>query len=145
MAGQDPLRINSHLELPAGELEFSTARSGGPGGQNVNKVASKVVLRFSIARSRVLGERRKSMLFSRLGARLTGSGEIVIHASTYREQARNLEDARERLAQMLREALKIPKARRKTKPTRGSVKRRINAKRQRGDQKKLRGRDPRED
>lgn len=136
----DDLRVNSHLVLPARELVVTAARSGGPGGQNVNKVASKVILRFAIASSRVLGERRKSLLFERLKARLTTGGELVLHASRFRDRARNLEDARERLALILREALQSQKRRVATRPTRGSVKRRVQEKRARGDLKRQRKR-----
>ena len=138
----DDLRVNSHLVLPGSEFVITAARSGGPGGQNVNKVASKVILRFAIATSRVLGERRKSLLFERLKPRLTNGGELVLHASRFRDRARNLEDARERLALILREALQSQKRRVATRPTRGSVKRRVQEKRARGDLKRERRRRP---
>jgi ribosome-associated protein len=138
----EALRVNSHLLLPAEELSVTAVRSGGPGGQNVNKVASKVVLRFSIAESRVLGERRKSLLFRRLAPRLTASGELVLHASRYRERHRNLEDARERLASLLREALQPEKPRVRTRPTRSSKRRRLEEKRRRGEVKRLRREGP---
>ena len=134
----DALRVNSHLVIPADELKATAARSGGPGGQNVNKVASKVILRFAIAPSRVLGDRRKSLLFERLKPRLTTAGELVLHASRFRDRARNLEDARERLATILREALQQQKARKATRPTRGSKMRRMQEKRARGDLKRQR-------
>jgi len=141
-AVMEALRVNSHLLIPADELVATAARSGGPGGQNVNKVASKVVLRFAIASSRVLGERRKSLLFDRLQSRLTTGGELVLHASRHRTRARNLEDARERLATLLRDALQPQKRRVATKPTRGSKRRRLNEKRARGDLKRMRGKRP---
>lgn len=138
MGSQEPLRVNSRLVLPARELGFSFARSGGPGGQNVNKVASKVILRFSVRKSPTLGERRRSLLMARLEPRLTREGELVIHASRHREQARNLEAARERLAQVLAEALRPRKSRKRTRPTAGSRERRLSAKKQRGQLKRLR-------
>lgn len=141
----EPLRVNSHLVLPASELSVTAARSGGPGGQNVNKVASKVVLRFSVTRSRALGERRKSLIFSRLGHRLTTEGDLVVHASRYRDRVRNLEDARERLATLLAEVLTVGKRRVATRPTRGSQRRRLEEKRRRGDVKRSRRRPPRTD
>ena len=130
--------MNARLVLPADELRVSFAHAGGPGGQNVNKVATKVVLRFSVQDSSALGETRRARLLERLGSRLTKEGELVIHASSYRERARNIEDARDRLAATLRDALTVPKHRVATKPTRASKRRRLNEKRQRSETKRLR-------
>ena len=135
----EPLRVNSRLVIPPGELSVSFARSGGPGGQKVNKTASQVQLRFSVLESASLGERRRELLLKALKGRLTDSGELLIRAQRHREQARNLEDARLRLAEALREALKPKKARKATKPTRASRERRMEAKRQRGRRKQERG------
>ena len=135
----EPLRVNSRLVIPPRELKVSFARSGGPGGQKVNKTASQVQLRFSVTESSSLGERRRSILLQALRSRLTDSGELLIRAQRHREQARNLEDARERLAEALRGALKPRKARKATKPTRSSRERRMEAKRQRGRRKQERG------
>ncbi len=138
-----PLRVNSRLVIPPEELSVSYARAGGPGGQNVNKVATKVVLRFSVTASGVLGPTRRARLQQRLASRLSGAGELVLHASRHRERARNLQDALERLATMLREALAVPRVRRPTRPTRASKQRRLEAKRRRGDLKRSRrGQDP---
>ncbi len=134
------LRINQRLVLPSRELKLAFARSGGPGGQNVNKVESKVILTFSVEESQVLGERRQTLIRQRLSARLTRSGEIVIHASRHRERRRNEEDARERLAAMLREALRPQSRRKPTRPTRGSKRRRLETKRRRGELKRQRRR-----
>jgi len=131
----EPLRVTSRLILPPEELRVSFARSGGPGGQNVNKVASKAVLRFSVRESHSLSDGQRHLLLRRLGGRLTTEGELVIHASRHREQARNVEDARERLAETLRGALVEPKKRKNTRPTRGSQRRRLESKRRRGQVK----------
>lgn len=131
----EPLRVTSRLTLPPEELRVSFARSGGPGGQNVNKVASKAVLRFSVRKSHSLSDGQRHLLLRRLGGRLTTEGELVIHASRHREQARNVEDARERLAETLRGALVEPKKRKNTRPTRGSQRRRLESKRRRGQVK----------
>jgi len=131
----EPLRVTSRLTLPPEELRVSFARSGGPGGQNVNKVASKAVLRFSVRESHCLSDGQRHLLLRRLGGRLTTEGELVIHASRHREQARNVEDARERLAETLRGALVEPKKRKNTRPTRGSQRRRLESKRRRGQVK----------
>ena len=130
------LRVTSRLTIPPDELEITFARSGGPGGQNVNKVASKAVLRFSVRESRVLSEGQRHLLLQRLGGRLVRDGELLVHASSHREQARNIEDARERLAALLRDALATQKKRKPTKPTKGSQRRRLDAKRQRSQVKK---------
>ncbi|TDJ69325.1 MAG: aminoacyl-tRNA hydrolase [Planctomycetota bacterium] len=135
----EPLRVNERLVLPPEELSVAFARSGGPGGQNVNKVATKVVLRFSIEASASLGETRRARLLGRLASRLTGSGELLVQASRYRERGRNLADARERLAAILREALQVQRPRRATRPTAGSKRRRLEAKRRRGELKRRRG------
>ena len=112
-----PLRIKPTLELPADELFVSFSRSGGPGGQNVNKVESKVELRWSPAASRVLDERQRARVLAAWEGKLTEAGEYLIRASEHREQGRNLEAARARLAMQLRSALAEPKVRRATKPT----------------------------
>jgi len=132
----DPLVINRGLTLPSEELDVSYARSGGPGGQNVNKVETKVVLRFSILNSRALGDTRRARLQKRLAARLSGQGELIIHASRHRTRARNLEDARERLAALLKDGLATQPSRRPTRPTRGSKERRLKQKKSRGQIKK---------
>ena len=135
-----PVGSGKTLLLPADELSVSFARSGGPGGQNVNKVETKVVLRWNPRTSRVLGEEQRELLLTRLASRLTGEGELVLHASRYRERARNLEDARERLADIVAAALVVQRTRRATRPTRGSQRRRLDAKSRRSDVKKNRRR-----
>jgi len=136
--GSGPLRVNARLSLPPAELRVTYARSGGPGGQRTNKVETAVVLRFSVQRSAALGEVRRGRLLERLSSRLTQAGEIVLHASRYRERSRNLQDARERLAVLLRDALSIPRARKPTRPTRASNRRRLESKRQRSERKRER-------
>ena len=138
------LRVTGRLVIPARELSISYARSGGPGGQNVNKVASKVVLRFNVQASEALGDARRKLVLERLGNRLTKNGDILIHASIHREQGRNEEDARERLVALLQGALQVQRARKQTRPTKGSKKRRLNAKRMRGERKRDRSKDHRE-
>ncbi len=127
----EPLPVTSRLVIPADELEVGFARSGGPGGQNVNKVASKVQLRWDLRASRVLSEGQRHLLLKRLGGRLVGDGELLVQAATHREQSRNLEEARERLADLVREALAERKRRKATRPTRSSQRRRLENKRHR--------------
>lgn len=135
-----PLAVTSRLVIPPDELQVSFARSGGPGGQNVNKVASKVQLRWHPGSSRAVTEGQRHLLLRRLGGRLTGDGELLIQASTHREQSRNLEEARERLASVVREALAERKKRKATRPTRASQRRRLDDKRRRSQLKKDRRR-----
>lgn len=132
------LRVNRSTVLPEDELRIEAARSGGPGGQNVNKVATKVVLRFRPGESRALDAGQKRRVAERLGHRLTREGEIVLHASRYRLRSRNLQDARQRLAELLAAALRPRPVRKATRPTPASRHRRLDAKRRRGAVKRAR-------
>jgi ribosome-associated protein len=136
--GED-LELRTGLVIPAGELHVEAVRSGGPGGQNVNKVASKIVLRFAPLESRAFDAVQRARLGERLAGRLSAAGEVVVHASSHRERLRNLEDARARLAELLLAALARPRRRVATKPTRGSQRRRLDGKRRRSDVKRGRG------
>lgn len=121
-----------------GELEFEFSRAGGPGGQNVNKVNSRVTLRFDVASSPSLSERARGILRHRLSSRLTSEGLLLLHASEHREQGRNRREVIERFELLLREILTPQKKRRPTRPTRGSVERRIKEGKRRGQIKKWR-------
>ncbi len=135
----EPLRINARLCLPADELQVSFSRSSGPGGQNVNKVETQVELRFCIERSNTLGEIRKQRLRKSLTSRISSSGDLIVVANSHRERGRNIEEARKRLATLIRGGLQIQKPRKPTKPTRASKRRRLTDKRRRGDLKRSRG------
>ena len=138
MGASRPLRVNSELVLPGDELEVSYSRSGGPGGQNVNKVETCVLIRFPIGSSRVLREEMKERLRTALRSRITASDEILVRSDCNRERSRNEEDARVRLAEILAKALLPRKPRRASRPSRGSVERRLEAKRRRSSVKRHR-------
>lgn len=130
--------VNRYLAIPASELQESASRSGGPGGQHVNKTNTRVTLRWSVRDSEVLSETQRKRLHERLGSRLTRSGELVVHCGSMRSRARNRELARERLAKLVREALSRRPTRVSTKVSRTQRKRRVADKRQRGDLKRTR-------
>ena len=134
------LVIRPGLIIPEAELEESFIQSSGPGGQNVNKVASAVQLRFDVGKSRSLSETARAALLALNDARLDGAGVLTITARRFREQARNRADARERLAELIGAAIRPKKPRRATKPSRASRQKRTDAKTRRGRIKKDRGR-----
>ncbi len=132
------LRITHRIQIPDAELQEHFIRASGPGGQNVNKVASAVELRFDARNSPSLPEAVRVRLERLAGRRATKQGVIVIRAERFRTQERNRADARERLARLIRRACIAPKARIKTRPTRASVERRLRAKARRGTLKRTR-------
>lgn len=128
------------IKLLSSELKFSYIRSPGPGGQNVNKVATAVQLRFNIVKSESFSEETCQRLLTVLQNKLTTKGEMIIKATRYRTQERNKEDAIERLVTLLKNAAKVPKKRKKTKPSLASKERRIQKKKLHAKTKSLRGR-----
>ena len=132
------LQVTRGIVIPEAELRESFVRASGPGGQNVNKVATAVELRFDAKGSSAL----PGDVFARLrrvaGTRMTKLGEVVIRAERFRTQERNRADARERLAELIRRAATPPRKRKPTRPTRGSKERRLQSKARRGNIKALR-------
>ena len=126
------------LHIPDEELVFTYARSGGPGGQNVNKVASKAILRWSLASNTTIPPAVRDRLRQQQANRITVEGELVIQGQRYRDQPRNAEDCLERLRAMIAQAQHPPTPRRETKPTRGSKRRRLEDKRANAERKQRR-------
>lgn len=138
------LVVNERLQIPEEELSWSYARSSGPGGQNVNKVASKAVLRWDVAHSPSLPEDVKSRVAVQQKRFLTQDGDLVISSQRFRDQERNRQDCLDKLRALLLQALHVPRKRRATKPTRGSKMARLENKKRRSHVKRERRR-PREE
>lgn len=134
----DMIKVSQKFIFDESEVEFTFIRSPGPGGQNVNKVASAVQLRFNVFHSKSLPEEIRARLISKLHNRLTTQGELLIKATSYRTQERNKQDALNRLVEILKQAAIRPKKRKKTKPTKASVERRLQNKKKQGKNKSLR-------
>ena len=132
------LTIDDRIEIPDAELVERFVRSSGPGGQNVNKVASAVELRFDVVGSKSLPEDVRERILARRDRRLNDEGVLVLSAQRFRTQERNREDARERLAEIIRAATKVPIKRVATKPTKAAKRRRVADKRQRSEVKRTR-------
>ena len=132
------LKISNNVSLPEDEIEMQAIRAQGSGGQNVNKVSSAIHLRFDISASS-LPEFYKEKLLSLNDQRISSDGVIVIKAQKHRSQEKNREDALVRLASLIRSVTVVPKARKATRPTRSSQKKRVDKKTKRGKVKQLRG------
>jgi ribosome-associated protein len=138
--GERVLFVTPQLRIPLDEFTFTFARSGGPGGQNVNKVNSKAVLRWRVLESPSLDERVRARFVEQNRQRITEAGDFIVTSQRFRDQPRNIEDCREKLRDLLARAVAQPKRRKPTKPTAGSRRRRLSDKRLRSANKQLRRR-----
>ncbi|MEK7355473.1 MAG: alternative ribosome rescue aminoacyl-tRNA hydrolase ArfB [Bdellovibrionota bacterium] len=125
--------MESKISIPQDELHFTYARSSGAGGQNVNKVNSKAVLRWLPATSRAMPEAVRQRFMNKFGSRLNAEGELIVTSERHRDQGRNVADCLEKLKEMIASVWTAPKKRKATKPTFGSKQRRIKAKKSRGE------------
>jgi ribosome-associated protein len=130
--------VGHGVSIPERQLELSAARSSGPGGQSVNTTSSKVELRWSVPDTSALNETQKARVMQRLASRLTNDGVLVLQGSEHKSQHRNRAAVIARFRAIVGEALEPPKQRRRTRPTRGSKERRLQAKKHRGEVKRLR-------
>lgn len=135
----EPLYIHRNLSIPETHLTFTFSRSSGPGGQNVNKLNTRVTVSLDITNCDVLTETQKHKLHSTFKSRIDKEGVLQVSCQDHRSQHANREAALQRLAEMIAKALKPVKKRRPTKPTKGSIERRLQSKQQRSQIKKLRG------
>ena len=132
------LEINDTLGIPIDELVFSASRSSGPGGQNVNKVSTRLSVSFDVSASPSLSEEQRALITRRLANRIDKDGVLTLHSQRFRTQLANRRDVLERLAALLKEALKKRKPRKPTRVSRAAKQRRLDAKRRHSDMKKQR-------
>jgi ribosome-associated protein len=129
------IAVTDRVRVAGREITLSYARSGGPGGQHVNRTETKVLLRWRPFESAALDDVDRALLRQRLGSRLTADGELLVTSETHRDQSRNVDDALERFARLVRDAIRRPTPRKRTKPSRAARERRLEAKRHRSSRK----------
>jgi len=136
----DSIVVTPDVTIPRAELDVRATRAGGPGGQHVNTSSTRIELRWNVRLTRALDDARRDHVLSRLASRLDGEGNVRVVASEFRSQRQNREAAVERLAEMVRRALHVPKKRKATKPSRAAKARRLDEKRKHSDKKRERRR-----
>lgn len=134
------LSVNSKITVPAREFDFTFSRSSGPGGQNVNKVNTKVTLHWDVTRTHSLPEAIQRRFLAKYQRRINANGQLVIYSQRYRDQGRNVADCLDKLREMILSVATVPKARKATKPSKGSRERRLREKKSRSQTKQSRGR-----
>jgi len=132
------LVINDRLKIPLKEFRFTFARSSGPGGQNVNKLNTKALLRWAVMQSPSLREPVRGRLLSKHRRRITSEGDLLVSSQRFRDAGRNVADCLEKLRLMLAEAAVVPRPRKPSRPTRASVRRRVDLKRRQSQKKRQR-------
>jgi ribosome-associated protein len=137
----DALEITPHVRIPMHELVLTAISGGGPGGQHVNKSATRIALQWNVRTTQALRDEQRTRVLTQLASRLDSDGQIRIVAGEYRSQQQNRRAALERLQQLIARALIVPRVRRATKPSRGAVQERLTDKRKRAETKRQRRRD----
>jgi ribosome-associated protein len=132
------LVVNERVRIPRSELTVRASRSGGPGGQHVNTSSTRIEVTWNPTTSAALDEASRARLVAKLGKRVDGRGNVRVVGSSYRSQARNREEAEERLAALIRRALAVPRSRKPTRPTRTSVEKRLQSKHRQSERKRER-------
>tara|TARA_B100001093_G_C26709798_1_gene962920 strand:+ start:807 stop:1238 length:432 start_codon:yes stop_codon:yes gene_type:complete len=135
---KEPLHVTGRLIIPGHELDYSASRTSGPGGQATNKTSSRVTLKWNLAESEALNETTRSRLLKNLASRLDQNGYLQLHSDLSRSQLKNKLDTRQRLAELIRNALTVRRTRRATKPTKGSKERRLTSKKKHSAKKSMR-------
>ena len=138
----EPLTINRRIQIPRSELKFTFVRSSGPGGQNVNKVNTKAVLRWAVAGSDSLGEDVRKRFLAKYARRINEEGELILTSQRTRDQSRNVADCLEKLRAMVTAVATAPKKRKATRPSRGAIERRLQEKRETSQRKRHRSTGP---
>ncbi|MDQ3697281.1 MAG: aminoacyl-tRNA hydrolase [Gemmatimonadota bacterium] len=141
-AADDGLRINERVVIPRTELVTRATRAGGPGGQHVNTASTRIELFWDVVATRGLDEAARTRVLKRLASRVDGAGVLRVVASASRSQRRNRDAAEERLAELVRRALEVPKPRKRTRPTRAAKEARLADKRRRAETKRSRREEP---